>query len=236
MERVLLHNGTTLLSNSNKIIQYAPSLINEGLEVYVKASDPNSYSGGGTTWYDLTNNHRNGKLINSPTYNSDYFYFNAPSQQHVELLNTSSLASEEFTVSAVVKFPPPSTAYYVMSKAYDGGYGSYWFNRGNFFVGTSDMYFGTTSFTPDPDVWYYYTGTYKNNVVSYYVNGNLIGTGATTGTIRTNNHNITLGTYAIEYPSFSEYCYIGEFMYNSVALNASQVQNNFNAIRTNYNF
>jgi hypothetical protein len=41
-----------------------------GLVLYLDAGKTSSYSGSGTTWYDLSGNGYNGTLINGPTYNS----------------------------------------------------------------------------------------------------------------------------------------------------------------------
>jgi hypothetical protein len=46
------------------------------LLLYLDASNPQSYPGTGTVWYDLSGNNAHGTLINSPTWNSNgYFTF-----------------------------------------------------------------------------------------------------------------------------------------------------------------
>jgi hypothetical protein len=47
-----------------------PEIVNDGLVLYLDAANPRSYSGSGTTWYDLSNNN-NGTLINGVGYNTD---------------------------------------------------------------------------------------------------------------------------------------------------------------------
>jgi hypothetical protein len=49
---------------------YSPSVVNNGLLLYLDAANPLSYPGSGTTWYDLSGNGNNGSLVNSPTFNS----------------------------------------------------------------------------------------------------------------------------------------------------------------------
>lgn len=56
-------------------ITRGPSIIRDGLVLCLDAKDPNSYSGSGSTWSDLTTNQQNGTL-SGPTYNSSgYFDF-----------------------------------------------------------------------------------------------------------------------------------------------------------------
>ena len=45
-------------------------VITDGLVLYVDASNPASYSGTGTTWFDLSPNGNNGTLSGNATYNS----------------------------------------------------------------------------------------------------------------------------------------------------------------------
>jgi hypothetical protein len=46
------------------------SVITAGLQLYLDAGRPASYSGSGTTWNDLSGNGRNGTLTNGPTYSA----------------------------------------------------------------------------------------------------------------------------------------------------------------------
>ena len=48
----------------------ASSIVTNGLALYLDAGNASSYPGSGTTWTDLSNNGRNGTLINGPTYSS----------------------------------------------------------------------------------------------------------------------------------------------------------------------
>jgi hypothetical protein len=48
----------------------ASSIVTNGLALYLDAGNASSYPGSGTTWTDLSNNGRNGTLLNGPTYSS----------------------------------------------------------------------------------------------------------------------------------------------------------------------
>jgi hypothetical protein len=64
--------STSQSSNTTKLI---PNIINENLILYLDASNPSSYPGTGTVWYDLSGNENNFNL-NGPTHNlSGYFDF-----------------------------------------------------------------------------------------------------------------------------------------------------------------
>jgi len=51
--------------------QYAfGKIVTDGLVLALNAADPNSYPGSGTTWRDMSGNGNNGTLTNGPTFNS----------------------------------------------------------------------------------------------------------------------------------------------------------------------
>ena len=55
-----------------------PDMTTDGLVLHLDAANEKSYSGSGTTWYDLSNNSNNGTLINGTNYSSNnngYFIF-----------------------------------------------------------------------------------------------------------------------------------------------------------------
>ena len=45
-------------------------IVTDGLKLWLDASNPLSYPGTGTTWYDLSGNGNNGTMINGVTYNA----------------------------------------------------------------------------------------------------------------------------------------------------------------------
>lgn len=58
-----------------------PNYITENLMLYLDAQNPTSYSGTGSTWFDLSGNGFNATLINSPTWSSSgFFSFNGTNQ------------------------------------------------------------------------------------------------------------------------------------------------------------
>ena len=65
------------------VIDYSTAPVTSGLVVHLDAGVTSSYSGSGSTWYDLTTNNNDFTLTNSPTYSSDNrgkFQFNGSNQ------------------------------------------------------------------------------------------------------------------------------------------------------------
>ena len=61
----------------------SPSIVTDGLVLYVDAANAKSYPGSGTTWFDISGNAYNATLTNSPTWsnaNSGRFAFNGSNQ------------------------------------------------------------------------------------------------------------------------------------------------------------
>lgn len=52
---------------------YNPSIVRNGLALYLDAAQFVSYPGTGTTWRDISGNANNGTLTNGPTFNSDKY-------------------------------------------------------------------------------------------------------------------------------------------------------------------
>ena len=91
-------------------IAYNTSQVTDGLLIYLDPANPRSYSGSGSTWYDLSGNSNHGFLQNSPTYSSSggtsSFSFNG-SNQYVDITsspNTFSYKRSTFTVMGWARF------------------------------------------------------------------------------------------------------------------------------------
>lgn len=88
----LVKNGNFVFANPFTEI---PTVVQDGLQLYLDAGNASSYGGSGTTWYDLSGNGNNGTLVNSPSFtsgDSGYFQLNG-SNQYVRLpigLNTTA--------------------------------------------------------------------------------------------------------------------------------------------------
>ena len=52
-------------------LAHSPSLVTDGLMLCLDAGNPKSYTGSGSTWYDLSGRENNGTLTIPPSYSSD---------------------------------------------------------------------------------------------------------------------------------------------------------------------
>ena len=70
MGLIINGKGTVGIRSNITVGQNTPSIVTDGLKLYLDAGNPSSYPGTGTLWYDISNNGNNGTLTNGPTYNS----------------------------------------------------------------------------------------------------------------------------------------------------------------------
>jgi hypothetical protein len=80
-------------------INYSPKIYTEGLILYLDAGNPNSYSGSGTTFTDLSGRGNNHTIVNSPTFSGGKFTFNNTSMGFTK---SSALTGVTSTCSVVM--------------------------------------------------------------------------------------------------------------------------------------
>jgi len=108
-----------------------PRIVTDGLVLCLDANAKRSYSGSGSTWYDLTSNGNNG-TITGATYNTTYFTFNG-SSNYIDLGNPSTLTNlngANLTIMAAIYMDTLPTTSCIFTA------------RGG---STNEMYFGVTS-------------------------------------------------------------------------------------------
>jgi hypothetical protein len=113
-------------------VGYNPSIVSDGLVLYLDAVNLRSYSGSGNTWYDLTTNSNHAQKINSPNYintSGGGFTFDGIGTNYFNLDSKSSLVNVNAgTVGGWVRFndlDSDSTNYVFVSyggNAYGGGF------------------------------------------------------------------------------------------------------------------
>ena len=111
---------------------YNPSIITEGLVLYLDAANLKSYPGSGTTWNDLSGNNNNAPMVNTPTYSNlknGAFTFDGVGTNYFNLDSKASLVNVNAgTVGGWVRFNDlnsDSTNYVFVSyggNAYGGGF------------------------------------------------------------------------------------------------------------------
>lgn len=149
---------------------------NNGLVMYIDVSNPNSYSGSGNTWYDLTSNGHNISLGPTVTYSSDFggvlrFPQNADGYGRNTTMNMST--SNYTVISYVRKMSNENngrtiTAYnnnWLLAH-HDNTYGDYY----------AEGWVNNISSPLSDTTWRMYTGTgnISGDVYQLYINDSLI--------------------------------------------------------------
>jgi hypothetical protein len=237
------------------MLAHNPSIVLNGLVLYLDAANIKSYPGSGTTWTDLSGRGNTGTLVNTPTYsgsNGGSLSFNYTDLEYVSFSNSSSLQFLNrlpYTLEAWV-YPtrnPGANNYTGIFDREDSSVGS----RDGYdllFLGSSgtDTTFYIERFTTGAQTsiggvvlnqsvsvnnWHHIVGTYDGTTLSLYRNGSSAGTpGTTTGNITNSSKTLTLGVRGGQY-------FDGRIsnakIYNR-ALSAAEVSQNFNALRGRY--
>jgi hypothetical protein len=113
-------------------LAHSPSIVSDGLVLYVDAANLRSYSGSGNTWYDLSTNSNHGQKTNSPSYITRAgggFTFDGVGTNYFDFDSKASLVNVNAgTVLGWVRFDDinsDSTNYVFVSyggNAYGGGF------------------------------------------------------------------------------------------------------------------
>ena len=218
------------------------SYVTSGLTLYLDSRNTDSYSGSGTSWYDLSNSQITATLFNGPTYSGGYLNFNG-SNQGVQLLECDEWNTQAHTMEAWC---------YPNNLTQDG----FLFEKGisvntqfsNFFASGTFIYrtIGLSSQDLTFTVSSYITASAWNHIVctydgagtkTIYVNGvqRAQQTGLT-GVVATALGGASIGAYGA-YAGGRAYYFNGKIavsrLYNR-ALNSTEVSRNYNADATNF--
>jgi hypothetical protein len=219
-----------------------PDLVQNGLVLALDAADKNSYSGTGTSWFDLSGNSNNGTLTNGPTFsgaNQGTFVFDG-TDDNVQLGNASAfLPTSAITINCWAKtrvvqvYKKIFVTVTVGTQSITGIYfslgpGPYIYlgiitNNGTQYVGTYT--------DPSTSAFSNFCGTYDGANIRLYLNGTLLATQAQTGTI------INTGIGRISgYDNGAEIWdgNISTFSIYNRALSTSEILQNYNATKTRF--
>jgi len=239
-------------------LAHSPKIITDGLVLCLDAGNTKSYPGSGTTWNDLSGQGNNGTLANSPTYNTEnggYLSFDGIDDR-VQIGGTTryftSYITQQITIETWIYVPSSATwsnGFYgnILTRGYFGGshglfrtttnnFVSAWFRQTGSFVAGGQV---ESTGIIERDKWTQLVAVWKAPGSALYINGNLASENNTaladanaTATddfwyagLNTaaggNNGNFFTGNQAS--------CKI----YNR-ALTASEVKQNFDALRGRY--
>ena len=177
------------------------NIVTEGLVLNLDAGYVPSYPTSGTTWYDLSGNGNNGTLINGPTFSSGSIVFDG-ADDNGQINNTGLSAAEDCTLEVWAKSDNYVTQSGILANKsyYSTGEGVAIGNISNpqrlgFTIRTDSevkiVFFNYTSTYG----WSHFVGVKGSDEVRTYTNGVLINTQTYSGSITTDNDNLSIGRY-----------------------------------------
>ena len=221
-------------------LSHNPSLVTEGLIIYLDANNTSSYAGTGTTWYDLSGNSRHASLISSPSYEGfgtgKYLSFDGSTNYAtIPYTITDNLITVGFWYYSKV-FSSNASLDALISNYTSGISGfdvrlnsSTTINLAISFSGSeTGVSFGTIS----NNTWYFVAFTYDGATIKTYLDGVLKNSTNRVGT-RDNGTQICIGTSAYD-TNRKATCGIPQVMIYNRALSDSEILQNYNATKKRY--
>jgi hypothetical protein len=221
-------------------LSHNPSLVTEGLIIYLDANNTSSYAGTGTTWYDLSGNGRHASLISSPSYEGfgggKYLSFDGSTNfATIPYTITDNLITVGFWYYSKV-FSSNASLDALISNYTSGISGfdvrlnsSTTINLAISFSGSeTGVSFGTIA----NNTWYYVVFTYDGATIKTYLDGVLKNSTNRVGT-RDNGTQICIGTSAYD-TNRRATCGIPQVMIYNRALSDAEMLQNYNATKGRY--
>lgn len=220
-------------------VNYNASIVTSDLTICLDAANRKSYSGTGSTWFDISGNNYNCALTNAPTWNSSgYFVFNGTSN-YCSITNSPTINfSTGQTILIVMNHNVTTGRPNPWNQAY-GGYGTWTHESGsniNYYYGTAGVdstpYTNLTSGSTPASTWIAMCCTRSNSVVNWYLN-------TTNQSTATNPYGVlpnTVGNIQIGLGYTGNYWNgnISMILVYTRALSSNEVAQNFNAVRGRY--
>lgn len=243
-----------MLSNIGLVISMAnqfgfSKITTSGLVLYYDAADRTSYSGTGTTWYDLSGTSNRGTLQGSPTYNSGsnigIFSFVSSSSQFVSTTNQFT-NPQTYTVATWFKTNVSSGTKLIgfedvqVSAATNYDRHLYVGTNGILYHGIYDsgFYFASSSVSVADDKWHYAVGTFGSGVMKVYMDGQYVSQRSVAaaqvynGWWKIGGRTLTSWANAVTSAFFTGSIAIAQ-VYNR-ELSSSEILQNFNAQRSRF--
>lgn len=222
-------------------------IVQSGLRVYLDSGNSNSYSGTGTTWYDLSGNGNHATLVNGPTWNSTYGFHFDGSNDYAEI-SSFDIPARPYTISVWVSHSNAfslSSETYIYQAAASGTNPAVSFTKNGYFGGrtvelTNQLVSGSTgssnvvgSTAVMGYIFYNITAVASTTDLRIYLNGTLDNSASSSGAVVSKTGNTIIGKPA---SSSSGYFYgdLSEVMIYNRALSATEVTHNFDAVKSNY--
>ena len=229
-------------------LAHSPRIVTDGLVLCLDAGNTKSYSGSGTAWTDLSGKGNNGTLVNGVGYNSSNggsLTFDG-SNDHISipydasLKPTTAITMEAFCYIqnngaswiSLIQYPQNSSSHTPPSY-FDW---AIYLNMSSRYLHTRIDGEGVSSSNNvwNFNEWTYVAITFENQSVKYYVNGNSVGSSSISKTsiVYDANNPVYIGKNASGTEQHEGK--LGNVKVYNKALSASEIQQNFNALRGRY--
>ena len=223
-------------------LSHSPSIVRDGLVLYVDAANPKSYPGTGTNWVDMSGKGIVTTLYNSPTLSNNALQFRSSSLQYASATINEGVLKEtnkygQWSLEVFFKYVSlPSTAESIIvgRSGCHGGIQSYTDHTIRFDIKTSQCWTGysTVSATMAIGNYYHAVMAYSNGTTYAYLNGTYLGSStinlATYGMTSYSN-SLLINGYGIS--NYTPNTDISTVKAYSRALSFEEVKKNYNAIR-----
>ncbi len=238
-------NAWSNQTDSNRIDASTKAVVQSGLVLNLDAGASTSYPGSGTTWTDLSGQGNNGTLTNGPTYNSangGSIVFDGSD----DYINVPANASNILTTLTMESwFKPtgtPGGGFHVLFQkegGFSGGsvYGLRALDSSTFYAMicysnlTGDQNFLYSNTVATVGNWYHVVSTFDSSYNwKIYINGSLENSSTLTNVPYQISSLINIGTGDSRYTNGN----ISSVKIYNIALTASEIQQNFNALRARY--
>jgi hypothetical protein len=225
-----------------------PSIIRDGLVLYLDAANHKSYLGSGTIWNNISTNNVSGSLINGPTFsgnNNGSIVFDG-GNDYVQVNNFKNTYSfnTPFTISFFLRTNTVTTRTSFIS-TYVGGF----INDGVFMeigengtirfayrqLGVNVFDFSETSTILRTNTFYNIVGVYNGSNATIYVNTiSTTPTASATTFFNINNTDLFIGRLDSTLGRYFNGNVYQTLIYNK-ALSLSEIQQNYNATKGRFN-
>jgi hypothetical protein len=209
----------------------APAYVTDGLIIYMDSTEPASYPGSGTTWYNLVSGQPYvGTIGASVTYTGQYLqtYSSPTTAASGIIITTSSFYTGPHTIMSATRYTDTSGNGRMLAGNSNNWLLGQWQNTTENYYAEGWVY-GAGSGANDTN-WRIYTATgdQASDSYSFFLNGTLLQSGSTAGSGGPN------GLFAGSWGGSSEHsdgqvCFV--MVYNRI-LSTAEVTQNYNALKS----